>query len=89
MLTLCFWLLVKYLLNAKFYHFKEQVSDLNCGRSQKIFLEEMILKMNFEIKFYIPLYRTHFQAISVSFIEILKNFREKKKKTSHFTFEII
>lgn len=72
-----------------FYHFKEEVSDLNCESSQKSFLRRDDTKDEFWSQIlYPPLQNTCFQALSVSFMEILKNSREKKM-TSHFTFEII
>lgn len=45
------------LLNATFYHFKEQVSDLaGLGDGQNVFVQEMTLEIHFEVKFLYPPY---------------------------------
>lgn len=77
-INIVFLALSKCLLNAKFYHFWEQASDLNCGRSQKSFLRRDDNEDEFWGQIlYSPLQNTYFQATSVSFMEILRNFREK------------
>ena len=77
-INIVFLALCKGLWNAKFYHFKEQASDLNCGRSQKSILRGDDNEDEFWHQIlYFPLHNAYFQATSVSFMEILRNFREK------------